>query len=93
MEALASGVPVIGSALGAIPDVVDEGVTGFTVLPGDADAMAAAIARVGTIDRAACRAAALRRFPVQRTTDRYLALYRELVAASSRPLARAVAAR
>ena len=93
MEALASGVPVIGSALGAIPDVVDEGVTGFTVPPGDADAMAAAIARVGAIDRAACRAAALRRFPVQRTTDRYLALYRELVAASSRPLARAVAAR
>lgn len=93
MEALASGAPVIGSAVGAVPDVVDNGVTGFIVTPGDAGAFAKAISRVGTIDRAACRAAALRRFPVERTTNAYIALYRRLIAASACPLARNVAAR
>lgn len=93
MEALASGAPVIGSALGAVPDVVDDGVTGFVVPPGDAMAFADAIGRIGEIDRAACRAAALRRFPVARTTDAYIGLYRRLISASARPLARSVATR
>jgi len=93
MEALASGAPVIGSALGAVPDVVADGRTGFIVTPGDATAFANAIGRVGEIDRAACRAAALRRFPVEHTTDAYIALYRRLIAASARPLVRSVAAR
>lgn len=93
MEALACGAPVIGSALGAIPDVVDDGVTGIVTPPGDAAAMAEAIGRVGAIDRAACRAAAVRRFPVERTTDAYAALYNRLIAATARPLARSTAAR
>ena len=86
MEALASGTPVIGSDLGAIPDLIEEGVTGFLTPPGDAEAMAAAIGRIcDTLDRAAARATALRRFQVERTTDAYITLYRRLIAAAALP--------
>ena len=78
MEALASGTPVIAYRSGALPDIVEDGVTGFVV--DDVASMAEAIGRVGAIDPAACRRAAERRFPLARTTDAYLDLYRRLAA-------------
>jgi len=93
MEALASGAPVLGSDLGEIPNLIEPGVTGFTVTPGDARAMAHAIARIAELDRAAARASALRRMRVENTSDAYLALYRDLIARAARPVARAAAAR
>jgi sulfoquinovosyltransferase len=38
LESMASGVPVIGAAAGGIPDLIDNGVDGFLVPPGDVDA-------------------------------------------------------
>jgi glycosyltransferase involved in cell wall biosynthesis len=84
MEALASGTPVVAFPNGALADVVEHGRTGFLVR--DTAGMAAAIARVGEIDRHACRAAARARFDLRRTTDAYLELHRRL----SRPLTRSV---
>lgn len=78
MEALASGTPVIAFRSGALPEVVEDGVTGFIV--GDEDGMAAAIGRVDAIDPAACRRAAEARFDVRRTTQAYLGLYARLAA-------------
>lgn len=52
MEAMASGVPVIASKVGAVPDMVDHGVTGLLVAPGDIDDLANAmreIANAGTV--------------------------------------------
>lgn len=44
MEALAMGVPVVATAVGGLPELVDDGVNGFLVAPGDPDALARAIA-------------------------------------------------
>lgn len=78
MEALASGTPVIAFRSGALPEIVESGKTGFLV--DSVEAMARAIKRVGEIDPADCRRAALDRFPLTRTTSAYLDLYRKLAA-------------
>lgn len=45
VEALAAGTPVIGTNIGGIPELVDEGKTGFICEPGDVQSMADAISR------------------------------------------------
>lgn len=79
MEALASGAPVIGSDLGAIPTMVTPGVNGWLARPPNVRSFTQALARVGEIDRAAVRASA-GALSVARTTAAYEALYRDLVA-------------
>ena len=46
MEALAVETPVIASAISGIPELVEDGVTGVLVPPGDPQALAAALARL-----------------------------------------------
>lgn len=78
MEALASGTPVIAYRSGALPGIVDHGVTGFLV--DGVEDMARALIDVDRIDPAACRAAAEARFSLDATTGAYLDLYRHLAA-------------
>jgi glycosyltransferase involved in cell wall biosynthesis len=77
IEAMACGTPVIAINRGSMPELIDHGVTGFLV--DSVDGAVEAIARIGDIDRAACRAAVEARFTVDRMVDRYLELYRELL--------------
>jgi glycosyltransferase involved in cell wall biosynthesis len=73
VEAMACGTPVIAFREGSAPEVVDDGVTGFLV--DDEDEMAAAIGRLGELDRAACRERAQERFGADRAVEGYEAVY------------------
>ncbi len=73
MEALAVGTPVIAYRSGALPEIVEDGVTGFLV--DNVDEMAEAIGRVHEIRPEDCRAAAEKRFSRDRMTREYLDLY------------------
>ncbi len=77
VEALACGTPVIANDRGSMRELIDHGVTGFLV--DSVEGAVEAIGRVGEIDRAACRAAVIERFSVDRMADRYLALYRSVL--------------
>jgi glycosyltransferase involved in cell wall biosynthesis len=46
LEAMAAGLPVVATRVGAVAEVVEEGVTGFVVPPLGDDAMASALARL-----------------------------------------------
>ncbi len=76
-ESLSSGTPVIGFRRASVPEVVDDGRTGFVV--DDVDGMVDAIGRIGEIDRRACRAAAEERFTVARMVDDVEAMYRSVL--------------
>jgi len=76
-ESLAAGTPVLAFPNGSAPEIVDHGRTGF--LCADEDEMAEAVGRVGTIDRAACRSAAERRFSMQRMAREHERLYRQVL--------------
>jgi hypothetical protein len=78
MEAIAAGTPVIAYRSGALPEIVEDGRTGFIV--DGVDAMAAAIAKVERIDAQECRRCARDRFSLERMTRAYLDRYRELAA-------------
>lgn len=82
MEALAAGTPVIAYRSGALPEIVEDGVTGFLV--DDAREMAEAIRRVDTLSREACRETAVRRFSRERMVREYLGLYESLARSRSR---------
>jgi glycosyltransferase involved in cell wall biosynthesis len=77
IEAMACGTPVIAYRHGSVPEVIDEGVTGFVV---DSEEEAVrAVRRLGEIDRRQVRACFERRFAARRMASEYVALYEDLV--------------
>lgn len=78
MEALAAGTPVIAYRSGAIPELIEPGITGFLV--DDARGMADAIGRIDGIDPRACIRVARERCRLAHTLDAYIALYARLIA-------------
>ncbi len=81
MEAAACGTPVIAFFAGALPEIVQDGVTGFLVR--DSDEMARAIGRAHEIDPETCRRVARTRFSQEAMTDAYLRLYDRLALAAA----------
>ena len=77
MEALAAGAPVIAFPSGALPEIVEDGITGFLVT--SQREMAQAIHHAGEINRNHCREVAHERFSRERMVSQYLALYMALV--------------
>src|SRR4029077_13970331 len=78
-ESMLCGTPLIAFARGGVPEGIDHGRTGF--LCDTAEAMAALVARLPEIDRAAVRAEAMRRFSDTAVIDQYEQLYCEMRAA------------
>ncbi len=86
MEALSCGTPVIAFPSGALPEIVDDGATGFLVE--NEREMSAAIKAARFLDPEACRQTARERFSAAVMTGRYIASYEKLVQAARRaPLA------
>jgi glycosyltransferase involved in cell wall biosynthesis len=77
-ESLATGTPVIGFGVGAAPEIIDDGVTGF--LSRDESDMVRAVDRLASLDRAACRTAAEQRFSLPRMVQDYVELYGRVLA-------------
>jgi glycosyltransferase involved in cell wall biosynthesis len=78
IEALACGVPVIAFRRGSVPEVIEEGVTGFIV--DSLEDAVAATRRVGTLSRRQCRQVFGRRFSAGRMAADYEQVYERLAA-------------
>ncbi len=79
VEAMATGTPVIAFRRGSMPELIEDGVSGFLVAPGNSDGAAAAVDRIGELDREAARAHVERHFSAERMVDEYLELYERLL--------------
>jgi glycosyltransferase involved in cell wall biosynthesis len=81
MEAMACGTPPIAFAAGALPEIIDDGRTGYLVA--NSREMARAIRHSSAIDPEACRRAARERFSARRMTREYIDLYYKLAKSSA----------
>ncbi|MDX9760871.1 MAG: glycosyltransferase family 4 protein [Desulfomonilia bacterium] len=77
IEAMACGTPVIARPYGSVPEVVDDGVTGFIV--SDINEMVDAVEKVGGLDRKHCLRRARDRFSAPVMADRYEQVYQSLI--------------
>ena len=84
LEAMAAGLPVVGSRVGGVPEVVADGVTGYVVPPSDPAALAGALGRYAAVPAladqhgAAGRARVLERYGMEAMVAGYVALYDRL---------------
>jgi glycosyltransferase involved in cell wall biosynthesis len=82
IEAMACGTPVIAFNCGSVPEVMDDGVTGFIV--NNISEAVAAVGKVHTLDRARVRATFDRRFTARRMAEDYVDVYEELAQPAQR---------
>ena len=82
IEAMACGTPVVARRNGSVPEVVDDGITGF-VVASEAEAAAAA-RRLDELDRARIRGVFEERFTARRMAQDYVSVYRRLIAGRDR---------
>jgi glycosyltransferase involved in cell wall biosynthesis len=88
IEAMACGTPVIAFNRGSVPEVIDDGVTGFIVE--DEPGAIGAVDRLSQLPRDAIRKRFEERFTARRMAQDYLAVYRHLMEESPAPRLRLV---
>jgi glycosyltransferase involved in cell wall biosynthesis len=76
IEAMACGTPVIAFDRGSVPEVLENGKTGYIV--SSVDEAASAVSRISALSRATCRAAFEERFSAERMARDYLDVYASL---------------
>ncbi|MGH9400764.1 MAG: glycosyltransferase family 4 protein [Terriglobia bacterium] len=77
IEAMACGTPVVAYRCGSIPEIVQDGVTGFIVE--DIESALRAVAKVPTLIRKTCRRLFEERFTASRMGEDYLAVYENVL--------------
>ena len=77
IESLACGTPIVAFRTGSIPEVVDEGITGFVV--DDIQSAVEALSKVHTLSRKRCREVFETRFTSSRMVDDYVAIYEKVI--------------
>ncbi len=82
VEAMACGTPVIAFRRGSMPELIDDGATGFLV--DGVDAAVAAVASAGDVDRPRIRRQAVERFGLDTMIDRYIDAYSVVISAQGR---------
>jgi glycosyltransferase involved in cell wall biosynthesis len=83
IEAMACGTPVIAYCMGSVPEILDDGTTGFLV--NDLDEAVEAVARVETLDRNTCRQVFERRFSAARMAWDYVDIYEQIIGRATVP--------
>jgi glycosyltransferase involved in cell wall biosynthesis len=81
IEAMACGTPVIAYRSGSVPEVVENGVTGF-IVENEGQAVRA-VGDLGQLDRRKVRARFEERFSADRMAREYESAYRELISAAA----------
>lgn len=77
IEAMACGTPVLAFGEGSVPEVIDDGVSGFIV--NDIDGAVAALGRLHELERATVRQTFDRRWTSRRMAEDYLSVYQSLI--------------
>lgn len=77
IEALACGTPVVAYRRGSVPEIIDNGVTGY--ICEQLDDLATAVEQVSILDRRRCRQAFEAQFTVERMVQDYLDVYKRIV--------------
>ena len=81
IEAMACGTPVIAFNRGSVPEIVEDGLTGFIVE--DETSAVGAVGQLSTLSRERVRARFDERFTARRMANEYLAVYRQLAEAAN----------
>jgi glycosyltransferase involved in cell wall biosynthesis len=81
IEAMATGTPVIAFRRGSVPEIIDEGSTGFIV--DGVNGAVAAIPHAAALDRSGVRRCFEERFSVERMARNYIELYKDVLRRSS----------
>ena len=89
IEAMACGTPVVAFNRGSVPEVIEDGVTGFIVE--DVQGAVGALHRIDSLSRDAIRARFDTRFSAKAMAQRYVDTYETLCAATRQPALRRVA--
>jgi glycosyltransferase involved in cell wall biosynthesis len=84
IEAMACGTPVIAYRRGSVPEVIENGVTGFVVE--GIKAAVKAVEKAPYLSRRRCRQEFERRFSVERMAKEYLKIYEKLIGAEEEPV-------
>jgi len=85
IEAMACGTPVIAYSAGSVPEIVEDGVTGF-IVENEVAAAEAICDRLPSLSRSQIRARFEKRFTAKRMAADYIEVYQSLVATGERRL-------